>query len=85
MASQLFDHVKSRRNFYRDCYRREAQILYVIIILIVLMFGANLYMYAVRGESQYFATSNEGGVVSLRAMNAPNYADQPLMSDEESQ
>ena len=58
--TQVYEDVKKRKHFYRDQYRRYLMALVICLIIIILLLLGIGFTYFTRGQSSYYATSNDG-------------------------
>ena len=69
MASHVLDQIKSRKNYYRDNYRRLSKYLFFCFALIFILIMLIVYFVLSRGEPTYYASSSDGGLIELEAVN----------------
>lgn len=60
MIDETIEEVRSRRNYYRDNYRRFSRALMVSLIIILFLFFTIVYLAATRGQPAYYASSSSG-------------------------
>lgn len=71
MADDALELVKLRNNFYRDNYRRLVGVLLLLIMINLGLIVAIAYLITHRPAPQYFATSADGRITPLYALNQP--------------
>jgi intracellular multiplication protein IcmL len=71
MADDALELVKLRNNFYRDNYRRVVGALLIMLVIIVALVGTVFYQLSTRPEPRYFATSSDGRITPIYALNDP--------------
>lgn len=80
MLSQTLNMIKSRKNFYRDCYYRALRFLlgcfFIILVLLLLL----ILLVFSRPEPDYYATSSNGKITQLKSLDTPNYSNTPLIA-----
>jgi intracellular multiplication protein IcmL len=64
--------VRLRNNFYRDNYRRVVSALLLAIIIIIALIGVVFYMITHQPTPKYFATTSDGSLIELTALDRPN-------------
>ena len=70
-----------RNEFYRDGYRSILKLAVLQAIVIVGLIGAMFYVVKVhQPENRYFATTEDGRLIPLVALNEPNLSTPALMS-----
>ncbi len=79
MISEILDSIKRRKNFYRDHYRKAVTTLFFTLIINIVLITALIYVKLTQPEPKFYATSNVGGITLLKALNAPNMSDKPLI------
>lgn len=79
MAYDALEEVKHRNEFYRDGYRKIVVALMLALLIIVGLVGAIFGILATRPTPTYFATTNDGRIISLVPLNQPNLSDQALL------
>lgn len=77
MVDDALELVRLRNNFYRDSYRRLLMAMLIMLIVNVFLIGVVFYQIANRPEPKYFATSADGRIMPLYAL------DQPMISPGE--
>ncbi len=71
MADDAVEIVRLRNNFYRDNYRRLVLALLVLLVVAALLVGVIFYQVSHRPGNQYFATTADGRIMPLYALNQP--------------
>ena len=70
-----------RNEFYRDGYRTLLKVAFLEGIAIIFLILAMFYIIKVnQPENRYFATTNDGRLVPMVALNEPNLSTPALMS-----
>lgn len=69
--SDALELVRLRNNFYRDNYRRLVGMLLFMIIVNFGLAGVIVYLITHRPAPQYFATSADGRITPLYALDQP--------------
>lgn len=70
-----------RNEFYRDGYRAMQKITILLAMIILGLIGAMLFVIHVhQPENRYFATTADGRLVPMVALNEPNLSNPALMS-----
>lgn len=80
MPEDALELVRLRNNFYRDNYRRLAVALLVLLGLNAILVGMVVYQYTTRPEPRYFATSADGKITPLYALDVPVVSASALLS-----
>jgi hypothetical protein len=57
--------IRVHKNFYRDNYRKGINILLVLSVVVVVLIAATFYVVVHRPDSNYYATSSDGALISL--------------------
>ena len=65
MTEQVLDMIKSRKNYYRDNFRRMVTLLFYCMFIILILFAAITYVYFTRGQHTFYATSADGKLTKL--------------------
>lgn len=80
MLSQTLNVIKSRKNFYRDCYYRALRFLlgcfFITLVLLLLL----ILLVLSRAEPAYYSTSISGKLTQLKPLDTPNYSNTPLIA-----
>lgn len=71
MAGEALKAVKLRNEFYKDNFRRMAFVLLLSVLLNAGLIITVLFMSTHQPQPVYFATSNDGRLVRLQALNRP--------------
>ncbi|HVT62359.1 MAG TPA: type IVB secretion system apparatus protein IcmL/DotI, partial [Legionellaceae bacterium] len=79
MAEDAVAAVLMRNNFYRDGQRKMILILLFSILSNVVLASILTYMVTHPPEPRYFATSINGRITPLVALNAPNQSDSAIL------
>lgn len=79
MLSQTLTMLKSRKNFYRDCYYRVLNFLLFSFVLIFFLLLLLIFFIINRPDPQYYATSMSGEIRELKWLDQPNYLNKPLI------
>lgn len=79
MAEDAVSAVIMRNNFYRDGQRKMILILLFSIIANVILASMLTYVILHPPEPRYFATSINGRITPLVALNAPNQSDSAIL------
>lgn len=79
MAEDALTAVVLRNNFYRDGQRKMILILIFSIICNALLGSMLTYIITHPPEPRYFATSINGRITPLVALNAPNQSDSAIL------
>lgn len=70
-----------RNEFYRDGYRTLLRLALIQIVIIVLLVGAMFYVINIhQPEDRYFATTEDGRLIPMVALNQPNLSAAALAS-----
>lgn len=70
-----------RNEFYRDGYRSILKLaVFQSMIILALIFAMFFVIYVNQPENRYFATTEDGRLVPLTALNEPNLSNPALMS-----
>lgn len=80
MISNYLEAIRSRKNFYRDNYRRATSALLVMMIIICCLIVAIIYVYFTQPPKDYYASNNAGGLAKLTPLNKPNMSATPLIN-----
>jgi hypothetical protein len=68
MAEASNDVIKQQKNFYRELYRRDIKGLIGMFVIISLLVMGISYIAAHRPAPTYYATSSDGALVPLTAL-----------------
>lgn len=79
MSNELIEVVKSRKSFYRDSYHSMSTLLIGVLILIVLCNLLIVYLFMMRPQPDFYATSMDGKLIQLTPLDTPNYSSKPLI------
>ena len=71
MPEDALELVRLRNNFYRDNYRRLVMALLILLALNAALVGIIVYQYSTRPEPRYFATSADGKITPIYALDIP--------------
>ena len=71
--------VKSRMQFYRDNYRRGVTQLVTLLFLIIILVVTIFYELLNQPPRAFYASTIEGTIVKLKALNGPNESSTPLI------
>lgn len=72
MANDALETVALRNNFYRDSYRRVVLALLFAMGIIVILAGGIIYLVTHPPQPKYFATTIDGRIQPLIALDKPN-------------
>lgn len=73
--------VLTRNEFYRDGYRTILRVAVIEAIIIIALIGMMFFIVSnSKPQNVYFATTNDGRVVPMVALNEPNLSTPALMS-----
>lgn len=78
MAEDALAVVALRNDFYRDSYRKVMIILLISVLLNVGLGGILYYLVSHPPMPKYFATSINGRITPIVAMNEPNQSDSAI-------
>ena len=79
MAQDALKTVALRNSFYRDSYRRVLVVLLISIIINLTLAAVLVYMVTHPPLPQYFATSINGRITPLFALDEPNQSDSAVL------
>ena len=79
MAEDAMTAVMLRNNFYRDGQRKMILILLFSIAVNIILAGLLAYLITHPPEPRYFATSINGRITPITALNAPNQSDSAIL------
>ena len=79
MAEDVLAKVAMRNSFYRDGQRKLMFVLLVSILGNIVLCATLAYMLSHPPEPKYFATSINGRITPLVALNMPNQADSAIL------
>lgn len=79
MISDQLALVKTRKNFYRDNYRRACTALLISLALILVLSFLVAYLFIQRSLPDFYATSMNGRLTHLTPFSTPNYSSKPLI------
>ena len=80
-SSEKLGTVVLRNEFYRDGYRTLMRLALVQIVIIFMLVAAIFYVINVhQPEDRYFATTEDGRVIPMIALNQPNLSTAALTS-----
>jgi intracellular multiplication protein IcmM len=82
MLKQNLDDVKTRKNFYRNLFRRSVKLTLIMGVLAITQAALIFFLYITRPEPDYYSTSGVAAPMSLTAMNAPNMRSEPLLQPD---
>lgn len=74
MTNTVIDLVKTQKFFYRDYYRKALKALLVCQVIMILLVVAIFYFATHRSVPGYYASSSEGFITSLKALNQPTFS-----------
>lgn len=80
MAKQGLEHVLVRNEFYRISCRRLSLALFLLLILIIGLFGFAIYQSSTFPMPKYFATTNDGIPIRLVPLDVPLQSDEYVIS-----
>jgi intracellular multiplication protein IcmL len=80
MPEDALELVRLRNNFYRDNYRRLVMALLAMLALNAALIGIIIYQYTTRPEPRYFATSADGKITPIYALDVPVVSASALLS-----
>ena len=70
-----------RNEFYRDGYRSLLRLAFIQSLVILGLLGANFFVIHIhQPENRYFATTEDGRLIPMLALNQPNLSAPALMS-----
>lgn len=70
-----------RNEFYRDGYRSLLRLAFIQSLVILGLLGANYFVIHIhQPENRYFATTEDGRLIPMLALNQPNLSAPALMS-----
>jgi hypothetical protein len=81
MTSTAIDRVKSRKNFYRNLYRKEIILLMALLLMMFVWVVMIVYVATHRKVSDFYASSSNGIITPLKPMPVPNRSNKPLLED----
>ena len=79
MLNDQLTIIKSRKDFYRDNYRRACFALWMALAIIFMMSLSIFYLYIQQPLPDFYATSMNGNLTQLQALSSPNYSSKPLI------
>lgn len=79
MAHDALEVVKLRRDFYRDSYRLIVVALFVTLVIIAILASSLVYLLTHRPAPQYFATTRDGRLIKMVALDQPNLTNQAVL------
>ncbi|MCX7091315.1 MAG: type IVB secretion system apparatus protein IcmL/DotI [Legionellales bacterium] len=79
MAEDAMTAVMLRNNFYRDGQRKMILILLFSISVNIILAGLLAYLITHPPAPRYFATSINGRITPITALNAPNQSDSAIL------
>ena len=79
MAQDALKTVALRNSFYRDSYRRVLIVLLISIIINISLAAVLVYMITHPPLPRYFATSINGRITPLFALDEPNQSDSAVL------
>lgn len=79
MAHDALEVVKLRRDFYRDGYRLVVTALLATLLIVIILAAAVVYLVSHRPAPQYFATTQDGRLIKMIALDQPNLTDKALL------
>lgn len=65
MPAYILEHVKQRKNYYRDNFRRLLRFLIISFVIIIFLLIANLYILFNLPAPTYYASSSSGQMMEL--------------------
>lgn len=80
MTNTLIDAVKVQKFFYRDRYRAAIKLLVVCQFIIILLIPLVFYFGTHRPVPGFYASSSNGAITPLNALNEPNYSNKALLN-----
>ena len=89
MLKQNLDDIKTRKNFYRNLFRRSVKLTLIMGVLGISQAAMIFYLYITRPDPDYYSTSGVAAPMQLTAMQTPNFRSefllQPDLPDEMSE
>ncbi len=79
MINRVVEQSKTRKNFYRDYYRKAVSVLVGVLFLQVIVLAATMYVFLHRTVPQFYSSSSDGDLTKLTALSAPNNSNNPLI------
>jgi len=79
MAQDALKTVALRNSFYRDSYRRVLVVLLISIVINISLAAVLVYMVTHPPLPRYFATSINGRITPLFALDEPNQSDSAVL------
>ena len=80
MPEDALELVTLRNNFYRDNYRRLVMALVILLAINAALVGVVIYQFSSRPEPRYFATSADGKITPIYALEVPMVSASALLS-----
>lgn len=80
MPEDALELVTLRNNFYRDNYRRLVMALLILLAINAALVGVVIYQFSSRPEPRYFATSADGKITPIYALDVPMVSASALLS-----
>lgn len=69
IVEDAVEQVKLRNNYYRDNFRRVVKVLLGMVFVCICLIAVIIYQYRTRPEPRYFATSADGRITPLKAID----------------
>lgn len=79
MINTAIEKIKSRKNFFRDLYRKELVVLTVFLFSQIILIGTVMYVFTNQKMPSFYASSSDGILTSLKSMPVPNRSDTALL------
>ncbi|MEE9451836.1 MAG: type IVB secretion system apparatus protein IcmL/DotI [Gammaproteobacteria bacterium] len=79
MSNENLTAVGLRQQFYRDSYRRVIVVLLLSVIINLILGGVLFYLVTNTPKPKYFATSIEGRITPLTALDLPSQTDSAVL------
>lgn len=80
MINWTVERSKTRKNFYRDYYRKAISVLVGVLFLQVIVLAATMYVFLHRTKPQFYSSSSDGELTKLTALAVPNNSNVPLIN-----
>lgn len=76
------EEIKSRKNFYRNLFRRCVFLNMVLGVLGVVQAVLIFFLYISRPEPDYYSTSGVTAPIKLTGLSQPNNGPEPLLKPD---
>ncbi len=79
VVEEALAHVLLRNDFYRDSYHRMLSAFLLLLVVIAGLIGFTYFLYLTRPTPHYFATTPDGKLIEMPALNQPNLQTNTLL------